>query len=46
MSRVKTVLDLFGLAIFIVSVIGLAAALTAAVVRISPTRDKPQQPQA
>jgi hypothetical protein len=41
---VKTVLDLIGVAIFVICVIGLAAAVTAAVVRISPTRDKPQQP--
>jgi Mn2+/Fe2+ NRAMP family transporter len=43
-SRVKTVLELIGLTIFVVCVIALAAAATAAVVRISPTRDKPEQP--
>jgi hypothetical protein len=36
---VHTFLGLVGLAIFVVLVIGLAALLTAAVVRISPTRD-------
>ncbi|HKP19367.1 MAG TPA: hypothetical protein VJT84_12885 [Gaiellaceae bacterium] len=40
----KTVLDVLGVAIYVIAVIGLAAAVTAAMVRISPTRDKPQQP--
>jgi hypothetical protein len=41
---VDTFLGLVGLAIFIVCTIALAAGVTAAVVRISPTRDKnPQQ---
>jgi hypothetical protein len=36
-------LDFVGLAVFIVLIIILAAAVTAAVVRISPTRDKPKK---
>jgi hypothetical protein len=40
-ERVRTVLDLLGLVLFLVCIVGLAAAVTAAVVRISPTRDKP-----
>jgi hypothetical protein len=39
---VNTFLGLIGLVIFIVCVVALAAAVTAAVVRISPTRDKKQ----
>ena len=35
-----TVLDFIGLAIYVVLVIGLAAGVTALVVRISPTKDK------
>jgi hypothetical protein len=35
-----TLLGVFGLVIFIACVIALAAGVTAAVVRISPTRDK------
>jgi hypothetical protein len=38
---VKTVLDFIGLAIYVVLVIGLAAGVTALVVRLSPTKDKP-----
>ncbi len=41
MEQVHTLLGLVGLTIFIVVVIVLAAAVTALVVRISPTRDKP-----
>jgi hypothetical protein len=37
---VGTVLDFIGLAIYVVLVIGLAAGVTALVVRISPTKDK------
>jgi hypothetical protein len=41
---VHTFLGLVGLTIFVVCVIALAAGVTAAVVRLSPTRDKnPQQ---
>jgi hypothetical protein len=44
-SGVHTVLGLVGLVVFIACVILLAAGVTAAVVRISPTRDKkPEQP--
>jgi hypothetical protein len=44
MEQVDTLLGLVGLVIFIVLTIALAAVVTAAVVRISPTRDKsPQQ---
>ncbi len=43
MEAVHTILGVVGLAIFVVCVVVLAAAVTAAVVRISPTRDKPQQ---
>jgi len=39
MSRVHTVLDFIGLAIYVVCVIGAAAGVTALVVRISPTKD-------
>jgi hypothetical protein len=39
MEQVHTFLGLVGLAIFVVVVIALAAAVTALVVRISPTRD-------
>ena len=39
----NTLLGIIGLAIFIVCVIALAAGVTAAVVRISPTRDKTKQ---
>jgi hypothetical protein len=38
---VDTVLDFIGLAIYVVLVVGLAAGMTALVVRISPTKDKP-----
>ncbi len=41
MERVSTLLGVIGLVVFIVCVIALAAGVTAAVVRISPTRDKP-----
>jgi hypothetical protein len=40
MERVNTVFGIIGLVIFIVCVIALAAGVTAAVVRLSPTRDK------
>jgi hypothetical protein len=43
MERVNTLLGVIGLVIFIVCVIALAAGVTAAVVRISPTRDKAKQ---
>jgi hypothetical protein len=36
---VGTVLDFIGLVIYVVLVIGLAAGVTALVVRISPTKD-------
>ena len=43
-ERVHTFLGVVGLAIFVACVIVLAAAVTALVVRISPTREKnPQQ---
>ncbi|HEY1369909.1 MAG TPA: hypothetical protein VGF23_22475 [Gaiellaceae bacterium] len=35
-----TVLDFIGLIIYVVLVIGLAAGVTALVVRLSPTKDK------
>ena len=35
-----TVLDFIGLIIYVVLVIGLAAGMTALVVRLSPTKDK------
>jgi hypothetical protein len=38
---VKTVLEFIGLVFYVVVVIGLAAGVTALVVRISPTKDKP-----
>ena len=46
MEQVHTFLGVVGLTIFVVLVIVLAAAVTALVVRISPTRDKtgPQAP--
>jgi hypothetical protein len=37
----ETVLGLIGMAVFIVCVIALAAAVTALVVKISPTKTKP-----
>jgi hypothetical protein len=37
---VATVLDFIGLIIYVVLVIGLAAGMTALVVRLSPTKDK------
>ncbi len=40
MERMNTVFGVIGLVIFIACVIALAAGVTAAVVRISPTRDK------
>jgi hypothetical protein len=43
MERVTTFLGVLGLLVFIVLVIALAAVVTAAVVRISPTRDKAKQ---
>ncbi len=43
MSLVTTVLGVLGLIVFIVCVIALAAAVTALVVRISPTRNKAKQ---
>jgi hypothetical protein len=39
----STFLGLIGLIIFIACIVALAAAVTAAVVRISPTRDKAKQ---
>jgi hypothetical protein len=39
MSRVDTFLSFIGLAFYVVLVIALAAAATALVVRISPTKD-------
>jgi hypothetical protein len=41
--EVNTVLGVLGLLVFIAVVIALAAVVTAAVVRISPTRDKAKQ---
>jgi hypothetical protein len=43
MEDVTTILGVLGLLVFIVCVIALAAGVTAAVVRISPTRDKAKQ---
>jgi hypothetical protein len=43
---VQTFLELLGLLVFIVIVIVLAAGVTALVVKISPTRDKPAGEQA
>jgi hypothetical protein len=43
MERVTTFLGVLGLLVFIALVIALAAVVTAAVVRISPTRDKAKQ---
>ena len=43
MERVTTFLGVFGLLVFIVCVIVFAAGVTAAVVRISPTRDEAKQ---
>jgi predicted lysophospholipase L1 biosynthesis ABC-type transport system permease subunit len=40
MEQVHTLLGLVGLAIFVILVIAIAAAVTALVVRISPTRDE------
>jgi hypothetical protein len=40
MEQVHTLLGLLGLTIFVVLVIVIAAAITALVVRISPTRDQ------
>jgi hypothetical protein len=40
MESMSTVLGLIGLLVFIACVIALAAGVTAAVVRISPTREK------
>jgi hypothetical protein len=40
---VHTFLAIVGLALFVVGVVALAAAVTAAVVRISPTQNKPKQ---
>jgi hypothetical protein len=42
MERVHTFLGLIGLTIFVVLIIALAAAVTAAVVRISPAEKKQQ----
>jgi hypothetical protein len=41
MEQVHTILGVLGLIIFLVLIVGLAAAVTALVVRISPTRDRP-----
>jgi hypothetical protein len=38
---VDSVLDFIGLAVYVVLVIALAAGVTALVVRLSPTKDKP-----
>ncbi|HSL63312.1 MAG TPA: hypothetical protein VK874_01525 [Gaiellaceae bacterium] len=38
-----TVLGLLGLVLFVVGVVGIAAAVTFAVVKISPARDKPKR---
>ena len=46
MEVVSTFLGVLGLVVFIVCVIALAAGVTAAVVRISPTRDKAKQAEA
>ena len=43
MELVTTVLGVLGLLVFIALVIAPAAVVTAAVVRISPTRDKAKQ---
>ena len=43
MELVSTILGVLGLLVFIALVIALAAVVTAAVVRISPTRDKAKQ---
>jgi hypothetical protein len=43
MEVVTTFLGVLGLLVFIALVIALAAVVTAAVVRISPTRDKTKQ---
>ena len=40
-----TVLGLFGMAVFIVSVIGLAAAVTWLVVRFTPSHSKDRKPK-
>ncbi|HSC90898.1 MAG TPA: hypothetical protein VLB86_04505 [Gaiellaceae bacterium] len=37
-----TVLGLLGLVLFIIGVVGFAAAVTFAVIKISPARDKPK----
>jgi hypothetical protein len=39
---VDAVLGLVGLALFVASIIGLAAAITLAVIKISPAKDKPK----
>ena len=41
----STVLGLFGMAVFIAGVISLAAAVTWAVVKISPSKSAKQQPK-
>jgi hypothetical protein len=41
---VNTFLELLGLVLFILAVVGFAALLTWATVKISPTRDKGEQP--
>jgi hypothetical protein len=46
MEHVTTLLGVLGLLVFIALVIALAAVVTAAVVRISPTRDKAKQADA
>jgi hypothetical protein len=43
---VSTVLGLFGVALFILAVLSLSAAVTYAVVRISPTKDEKAAKQA
>jgi hypothetical protein len=40
-----TILGLLGLAVYIVFVVGLASAVTLAVVRISPSQSAKQQPK-
>jgi len=41
---VHTVLGFVGLILFIVLIVVLAAAVTYAVIRVSPARDKPKSP--
>jgi hypothetical protein len=37
------VLGLIGLALFVAAIIGLAAAITYAVIRVSPAKDRPKK---